>query len=500
MSSSFDSWVEATKASLPNFINGAFTASVSGQVLDNFHPASGRVYGTLADSDGADIDLAVSAARAAFATWSKTPAQARAALLYRIADLIEARLDAFARAESFDQGKTVGSATRVDIPRAVHNFRFFAGAVLHHEDACTQLSDSVLSYSISQPVGVAGLISPWNLPLYLLTWKIAPALACGNTVVAKPSEFTSLTAVMLCEVMREAGLPPGVVNVVLGTGARAGAALVRHPHVPLISFTGGTATAKHIMHDAVDNFKKLSLELGGKNPNIIFDDADLDDVLAKTQLSSFSNQGEICLCGSRIFVQRGVYDEFVRRFVEQTRSLLVGDPNSPHSFMGALASAQHRDKIVYYVNLAREEGGTIAFGGGVPQVPAELAGGYWHEPTIITGLSTTSRTQQEEIFGPVVTVTPFDTEEEVIGYANNIKYGLSATIWTQNVSRAHRVARQVEAGTVWVNCWLVRDLRMPFGGMKQSGIGREGGKHSIDFFTEQKTVCIAIAPTPSATK
>jgi acyl-CoA reductase-like NAD-dependent aldehyde dehydrogenase len=412
--------------------------------------------------------------------------------MYRIADLIESRLDAFAAAESFDQGKTVSIATRVDIPRVVHNFRFFAGAVLHHEDSCTHLSDSVVSYSISQPVGVAGLISPWNLPLYLLSWKIAPAIACGNTVVAKPSEFTSLTAMMLCQVFLDAELPPGVVNVVFGTGPRAGAALVQHPDVPLISFTGGTATAKHIMRDSIDHFKKLSLELGGKNPNVIFDDANLDECLAKTQLSSFANQGEICLCGSRIFVQRALYDEFVRRFVEQTRRLIVGDPTNPASFMGALASAQHRDKVAYYVQLAREEGGEIAFGGGVPQVPAELAGGYWFEPTIITGLTPSCRVMQEEIFGPVVTITPFDTEQEVIAHANGVKYGLSATVWTQSLQRAHRVARALQAGTVWLNCWLVRDLRMPFGGMKQSGIGREGGKYSIEFFTEQKAIVVQL--------
>jgi len=476
-----------------NFINGEFVDPTEGAWLDSEDPSTAEVFAKVADSGQEDVERAVQAANEAFPAWAALDVHERSRFLNRIADAIEANLEEFAVAESKDQGKPVSLARRIDIPRAVYNFRFFAGAVLHHEDMATHsqgpFGDAV-NYTVNQPVGVAGLISPWNLPLYLLTWKIAPALATGNTIVAKPSEMTSYTAWKLCSVLQSVGLPKGVVNMVFGTGPRAGSHLVRHPQVPLISFTGGTATGEVIQRDSAAFCKKLSLELGGKNPNIVFADAQLDEAVVNSVRAAFTNQGEVCLCGSRLFVERPIYEEFVERFIAETKKIVVGDPRDANSVMGALVSKQHMDKVLYYINLAREEGGTIAFGGDRPALEGKLQNGYFVNPTVITGLAPSSRVQQEEIFGPVVTIWPFDTEKEVVGYANTIRYGLSSSIWTQNIERANRVAMSLQAGTVWVNCWMNRDLRVPFGGSKHSGIGREGGKFSLDFFTEQKTICV----------
>eukprot|EP01104_Vermistella_antarctica_P001182 TRINITY_DN1123_c2_g1_i2.p1 TRINITY_DN1123_c2_g1~~TRINITY_DN1123_c2_g1_i2.p1 ORF type:complete len:415 (-),score=80.59 TRINITY_DN1123_c2_g1_i2:405-1649(-) len=411
--------------------------------------------------------------------------------MMKVADVLESRLDEFAQAESRDQGKPVWLARAVDIPRAVANFRFYATAILHEEEMST-VTDALncVNYTQKVPVGVGGLISPWNLPLYLLTWKIAPCIAVGNACVCKPSEVTPMTAFLLCDVIKQAGLPDGVVNMVFGTGPGAGAALVQHPNVPLISFTGGTQTGEVITKLAAPLCKKLSLELGGKNANVVFEDALLDDCVTTSLRSSFANQGEICLCGSRIFVQRSIFDEFVKRFVEATKALTVGDPKGD-SKVGALVSEAHLAKVKSYIDLAKEEGGTVECGGTTPaDLPENLKGGYYLTPCIITGLSPTCRVQQEEIFGPVVTVTPFDTEDEVISLANNVRFGLAASVWTENARRAHRVALQIDAGYVWVNCWLQRDLRVPFGGLKQSGVGREGGKYSLDFYTETKVICM----------
>lgn len=477
---------------LANFINGAFVAPCKGQYLESKNPATAKINAMIPDSDSDDMDAAVAAAKAAFPAWSKTTAQARADMLNKIADLIESRMDEFAVAESEDQGKPVSLARAVDIPRAAYNFRFFAGAILHHQDQSTSMDGFALNYTHRKPVGVAGLISPWNLPLYLLTWKIGPALATGNTAVAKPSEMTSVTAHMLCEVMQEAGLPPGVCNMVFGYGGRAGAALVSHPQVPLISFTGGTQTAIRIQQDAAPYFKKMSLELGGKNANIIFEDADFKKAVKTGVRAAFANQGEICLCGSRIFVQRSIYDRFVEAYIEETKKLVVGDPKDPKTNVGALVSEAHYEKVKSYVALAKEEGGEIVHGGVPPQLEGDLANGYFLIPTVITGLTQASRTMCEEIFGPVVTIAPFDTEEEVIGYANGTQYGLSGMVWTENLSRGHRVAQAIDSGIMWVNTWMLRDLRTPFGGMKASGVGREGGEHSIDFYTEAQNICIKI--------
>lgn len=472
---------------LGNFINGTFAPPRSGRYFDDVNPATAEVIGQIPDSDEHDVNDAVEAARNAFPSWSKTPAAERSRLLLKLADLIEQNLDSLALLESQDNGKPVALAKRMDIPRAVANFRFFATAILHHASEAHVTDATALNYTLRQPIGVAGLISPWNLPLYLLSWKIAPAIASGNTCVAKPSELTPLTAHRLAELSLEAGLPPGVMNIVHGYGARAGAAICEHPRVPLISFTGGTVTGTKVAAAAAPRFKKLSLELGGKNPNLVFADADLDQAITTSIQSSFANQGEICLCGSRIFVERTIYDDFVERFVEKTKSLRVGDPTDPATDVGALISEAHLEKVTGYLKLAGEEGGTILTGGRRLDRP-----GYFLEPAVVTGLGCETRVLQEEIFGPVVTITPFDGDDEAVGFANSTRYGLSATVWTRDLQRAHRVAAALDSGTVWINCWLLRDLRVPFGGMKESGVGREGGIDSLNFFTEAKNICVKL--------
>jgi len=477
---------------IPNFIDGQFVAPVGGKYLDNIEPATGQPYSQVADSDTRDVELAVAAAEKAFVQWSGTSAAERSRILLRMADLIERDLEKLARAESIDTGKPLSLARSLDIPRAASNFRFFATAILHTESEAHVTDGLAFNYTLRQPRGIAGLISPWNLPLYLLSWKIAPAIACGNTAVAKPSELTPMTAYLLGEVCREAGLPNGVLNVVHGTGPNVGAPITAHPRIGTISFTGGTVTGRKVAETCAPMFKKVSLELGGKNPNIIFADADLDAAIAGSVRSSFANQGQVCLCGSRVFVERSAYQDFVERFVEKASQLRLGDPLDEKTDQGAIVSKTQLEKVKFYVDLALKEGGKIALGGSSPKPPNERCqAGYFFPPTVITGLPVSCRVNREEIFGPVVTITPFDKEEEVIGYANDTEYGLASSVWTQNLSRAHRVAEKINVGTVWVNCWLVRDLRVPFGGMKQSGIGREGGDEGLRFFTEPKNVCIA---------
>jgi aminomuconate-semialdehyde/2-hydroxymuconate-6-semialdehyde dehydrogenase len=477
---------------IQNFINGQFVEPVGGKYVDNIEPATGKPYSQVADSDARDVDLAVSAAEKAFVDWSKKPVVERSRLLLRIADLIERDLEKFARAESIDTGKPLTLARTLDIPRAIANFRFFATAILHTESEAHITDDVAFNYTLRQPRGIAGLISPWNLPLYLLSWKIAPAIAVGNTAIAKPSELTPMTAYMLSKIVREAALPDGVLNVVHGTGSNVGAAITAHPNINTISFTGGTVTGRKVAEACAPLFKKVSLELGGKNPNIIFADADLDAAIAGSVRSSFANQGQICLCGSRVFVERSAYKDFVDRFIDKVSQLKVGDPLDERTDQGAIVNKPQLDKIKFYVDLAQKECGKIALGGSAPEPPNERCrDGYFFPPTVITGLPVSCRTNREEIFGPVVTITPFDSEEEVIDYANDCDYGLASSLWTQNLSRAHRVAERINTGTVWVNCWLLRDLRVPFGGMKQSGVGREGGEEALRFFTEPKNVCIA---------
>jgi len=477
---------------IQNYINGQLIAPVSNQYFDNTNPATGKVYSQIPDSDASDVEHAYAAAKAAFASWSVTPKDKRSAILLKISTLIEKNLDRLALAESMDNGKPVKLAKTVDIPRAAANFHFYATGILHYASHAHSMEDSAINYTLRQPVGVAGCISPWNLPLYLFTWKIAPALAAGCTVVAKPSEVTPMSAYLLSELCIEAGLPAGVLNIVHGLGAKVGNAIVSHPDIPLISFTGGTVTGKHIASVAAPMFKKLSLELGGKNPNLIFADCDYDKMLATTLNSSFSNQGQICLCGSRIYVERSLYEKFKADFVAKTKAMVVGNPLDENTRIGAIVSKGHFEKILGYIELAKSEGGKVLCGGKAIKLSGECEDGYFIEPTIIEGLSHTCRTNQEEIFGPVVTITPFDTEEEALMMANSTMYGLASVVWTQHLTRAHRLANHLHAGIVWVNCWLLRDLRTPFGGVKASGVGREGGFEALDFFTEPKNVCIKL--------
>lgn len=474
-----------------HYIDGEYRSSINKETFENINPATGEVQGQVALGGKEEIDLAVSAARRALnGEWASIPLRERSAIIRRIGDLILERKDELATLESLDTGKPLWLTKSVDIPRAAYNFHFFADYITSVGTEAYQQDDIAIHYAVRRPVGVVGIINPWNLPLLLLTWKLAPCLAAGNTAVMKPAEWTPMTATVLAEICSEAGVPDGVVNVVHGFGPdSAGAALSEHPDVDAITFTGETRTGTVIMQAAAKTLKKLSFELGGKNPNIIFADSDLDEVIETTIRSSYVNQGQVCLCGSRIYVEKSAYEEFLEKFVAKTKELKVGDPFDPDTYVGALISKEHYDNVSRYLEIAKEEGGEFLTGGGRP---AGLDAGFFLEPTIIVGLDYDARCVREEIFGPVVTVTPFETEEEVIARANDTHYGLSATIWTNDLRRAHRVAGQLEAGTIWVNTWFLRDLRTPFGGMKHSGIGREGGQHSIDFYTELSNICIKL--------
>ncbi len=436
--------------------------------------------------------MAVDAARAAFPKWSHTPKEERSKVMMKIADLIDKNFEKLAIAESIDHGKPVWLAKMVDIPRASANMRFYATGILHFASESHSMEGTAINYTLREPIGVAGCISPWNFPIYLFTWKIAPALAAGCTVIAKPTEITPMTAYLFSELCIEAGLPKGVLNIVHGLGSKAGAAIVSHPDIPAVSFTGGTKTGQEIARTAAPMFKKLSLELGGKNPNIIFADCNLDNAVKTSLNSSFSNQGEICLCGSRIFIEKPLYEKFKTEFIAKARTMKAGNPADDANKLGAIVSKVHFEKILSYIELAKKEGGKILCGGNAVNPGGEFSGGWYIEPTVIEGLPYDCRTNQEEIFGPVVTLTPFETEEEVLKYANSTPYGLSATIWTENLTRAHRMAEKVQSGIIWINCWLVRDLRTPFGGMKGSGVGREGGFEALRFFTEPKNICVKL--------
>ncbi|NNC45325.1 MAG: aldehyde dehydrogenase [Winogradskyella sp.] len=475
---------------IKNYINGKFHDPIHNDWLDNYCPADGDVYGQLPNSTKEDVDNAYIAAKSAFPIWSQTTVDERSRILIRISELLEERLDAFAEAESKDNGKPISLAKTVDIPRAASNFRFFGNAITQFaSESHESVGQQAINYTLRQPIGVVGCISPWNLPLYLFTWKIAPALAAGNCVVAKPSEVTPLTAFMLGEICNEAGLPKGVLNIVHGLGSTTGQAIVEHPDIKAISFTGGTAAGAHIAKVAAPMFKKLSLELGGKNPNIIFADCDYDDMLNTSVRSSFANQGQICLCGSRIFVESSIYEKFKTDFVAKVKALKIGHPSEASTQIGALVSKTHLDKVMRYIYIAKEDNGTVLCGGETVTVKGYEKGYYMH-PTVIEVATDDCRVNQEEIFGPVVTIMQFKTEDEVLQMANKVKYGLSATVWTNNLKRSMRLSNQLQAGIVWVNTWMMRDLRTPVGGVKASGVGREGGFEALRFFTEAKNVCI----------
>jgi aminomuconate-semialdehyde/2-hydroxymuconate-6-semialdehyde dehydrogenase len=475
-----------------NYIDGEMRAPSSNKYINNYNPSSGQVYSLIPNSSKKDINSAVDSAKQAFNDWSTSSKKFRHDVLMSIADKIEENFEALVVAESLDNGKTESLARRVDIPRASENFRFFATAILHFSSETHDMDGKALNYTLREPVGVCACISPWNLPLYLLTWKIAPALAAGNTVVAKPSEITPMTAYLLSKICIEAGVPKGVLNIVHGLGSEIGDNLTTHPDVPIVSFTGGTLTGQHIAKVTAPMFKKLSLELGGKNPNIVFDDADFEKSVSMAVKAGFSNQGQICLCGSRLFVQETIYEKFKIALLEKISELAVGSPLDNKTDIGAVVSHEHMTKILSKIGEAEELGGKILCGGKRKILAGNLNGGYYLEPTVIEGLSYDCSINQEEIFGPVLSLLPFKSEEEVIMMANSTKYGLSASIFTNDISRGHRVAAKIKAGVVWVNTWLLRDLRIPFGGMKQSGIGREGGFKSLQFFTEPKNVCIKI--------
>ena len=474
---------------IKNYINGVFCRPVTGKYFDNYNPALGTVYAQVPDSTAADVNLAVDAAKKAFPAWAATPAEDKFRVLNKIAELIETNLERFANAESQDQGKPVWLAKN-EMKRAAQNFRFFATAAMQFSSESHDMEGMAINYTLRQPIGVVGCISPWNLPLYLFSWKIAPALAAGNCVVAKPSEITPMTAFLLGEICTEAGLPAGVLNIVQGNGPNTGSAIVEHPEITAISFTGGTATGKHIASVAAPMFKKLSLELGGKNPNIIFDDCDLDKAVKTTVNATFLNQGEICLCGSRIFVHEKIYSEFKTKFLVEVAKIKVGDPAKDNTKMGAIVSKDHFEKVLSYIEIAKSEGGNILTGGKAYNPGGEFEKGWFIEPTLIEGLDQSCRLNNEEVFGPVATLMPFSNEEQVLEWANATTYGLATTLWTNDLSRAHRIAAKIKTGIVWINCWLLRDLRTPFGGMKASGVGREGGWEAMRFFTEPKNVCV----------
>ena len=475
---------------IKNYINGQFTAPIEGNYLDNYNPATGEAYSQIPNSTTEDVEKAYEAAAAAFPKWSNTTLEERSKILSKIADLILKKLDFLAAAESKDNGKPILLAKQVDIPRAASNFQFFANAITQFSsEAHESIGLNAINFTLRQPIGVVGCISPWNLPLYLFTWKIAPAIAAGNCVVAKPSEITPMTAFLLGEICTEAGLPKGVLNIVHGLGTSTGQAIVVHPKIKAISFTGGTKTGAHIARVAAPMFKKLSLELGGKNPNIIFADCDYEKMLATTVHSSFANQGQICLCGSRILVEEKIYAQFKKDFIKKVAQLKVGNPSEESTNIGALVSKEHLEKVKNYIDITAQEGGRLLFGGSKVVVKGS-ENGYYLQPTIIEVSDNKCRLNQEEIFGPVVTIMSFKTDEEALQLANDVKYGLSATLWTNNLNRTMQFSKQLQTGIVWVNTWMLRDLRTPFGGQKDSGVGREGGFEALRFFTEAKNICI----------
>lgn len=474
---------------IKNYINGEFLNPISNDWIDNFNPSNGEVYSKIPNSNQEDVELAYEAANLAFIKWSNTSLEERHIILSNISILIKNNLDVLAEAETKDNGKPLALAKEIDIPRASSNFQFFANAITQFSsESHESIGLNAINFTLRQPIGVVGCISPWNLPLYLFTWKIAPALASGNCVVAKPSEVTPMTAYLLGEICNNAGLPKGVLNIVHGLGSTTGQAIIEHPNIKAISFTGGTKTGAHIARIAAPMFKKLSLELGGKNPNIIFADCDYEKMLDTSVRSSFANQGQICLCGSRILVEESIYETFKKDFLNRVSKLKVGNPLDDVN-VGAIVSKDHLQKIKSYIDISEQEAGEILFGGEVLKIDG-YENGYYLQPTVIEVKNNKCKLNQEEIFGPVVTIMPFKTEEEALSLANDVIYGLSSTLWTNNLNRTMKFSKKLNCGIVWVNTWLLRDLRTPFGGQKASGVGREGGLEALRFFTEPKNVCI----------
>ena len=472
-----------------NYINGEFVEPLSKEYIDVIEPAIGKKYTKVANSERADIDKAVYASLQSFPDWSSLSVDIRSSYLIKIAEQIEENLEEFAYFETRDTGKPISLSKKMDIPRAISNFRFFADHAKSFQFKSNIDGENASNLIARYPLGVVGCISPWNLPLYLFTWKIAPALVAGNTVIAKPSEISPLTAYKLAKILEKINFPKGVINIVHGEGNRVGSEIVRHPKIKAISFTGGTKTGEKIAKESSSSFKKISLEMGGKNPAIIFDDCDYSNMIETIINSSFSNQGQICLCSSRLLIQSTIYDKFKSDLVERVSKLIIGDPENANTEFGSISSKEHFDKIMDYIKLAKKEGGNILLGGNALSLDGRCSSGYFISPTIIDSLDNSSIINQDEIFGPVITLQSFNTVDEAINLANDTKYGLSATIWTNDQKKGDRVALGIDAGVIWINCWLVRDLRTPFGGMKQSGLGREGGDYAIEFFTEPKNIC-----------
>ncbi|MGJ8664380.1 MAG: aldehyde dehydrogenase [Marinicella sp.] len=485
---------DSKRITIKNYINGHLVGPKTGDYLENYEPATGLVYGLIPESNDQDLNEAVAAAKSAFPEWSKQSAENKAKVLTRLADLIEQNQEQLAKAEAIDNGKPITLAKNVDIYRAAANIRFFAHAITQFSSESHAMEHVAINYTLRDPLGVVACISPWNLPLYLFTWKIAPALAAGNTVIAKPSEVTPMTAYLFSQLCIEAGLPPGVLNVLHGSGPSIGSPLTQHPEIKAISFTGGSHTGTLIKQATAHQHKKLSLELGGKNPTLVFADCDFAKTVKEVARAAFANQGQICLCGSRIYIERSIYKKFTEALVKAVQAIKIGDPLLKDTQFGALVSQAHKDKVLNYIELAQNEGGEILTGGQQVQVAGRCKQGYFVQPTIIAGLSNNCRTNQEEIFGPVCTVQAFDSDEEALALANDSEYGLACSIWSQDISRCHSLAKEINTGIVWINCWLLRDLRTPFGGMKASGSGREGGLEAMRFFTEAKNVCIQFNP------
>ena len=475
---------------IDNYINGQWVAA--DDYLVGEAPATGEHIYQLANADHVQLAQAVEAAQTAFPAWRDSSIAVRAECLRRLADLIDSDSEVLAALESQDTGKPLSLAQAMDIPRSAINLRYFASAVEQWSGTSHSMGTDALNYGLQQPIGVVACISPWNLPLYLFTWKIAPALAAGNCVIAKPSELTPLTAHHLTKLLTQAGFPAGVCQVLHGYGGSIGQALCEHPDIAAISFTGGTQTGATVAVTAAAQFKKCALELGGKNPSIVFADSDIDMAVDQIVRSSFANQGEICLCTSRILLERSIYAEFREKFVKKVQQLVVGDPMVANTQVGALISQAHQEKVLQYISLAKQAGGEILCGGEAVTIPGRCAKGYFVAPTVIDGLSSQSRCNQEEIFGPVTALLAFDDESQALAIANGTRYGLAASVWTQHLQRAHRMAAGLAHGVVWINCWLLRDLRTPFGGMKDSGMGREGGFGALHFFSEEKNVCIKL--------